>query len=116
MSSAVKVKGFDLICQRLDGQNADALKTMADDIKEKNENVVIVLASDTDSKITFVAMASKNAVSAGVHAGKIIKEITAVANGSGGGKPDMAQGGGKDSSKIDEAISLVEKIVTEQIN
>ncbi len=116
MNNIKKIGDIDLVCARLDGQNADSLKTMADDIKSKNENAVIVLAAFTDEKITFVAMATKNALAKGVHAGKIIKEITAVAGGSGGGKPDMAQGGGKDSSKIDEALSKAETIIKEQIN
>ena len=116
MSSAVKIGDIDLIVSRLDGQSVDALKTMADDIKAKNENAVIVFASLTDSKITFVAMAGKNALSSGVHCGKIIKEVTTIAGGSGGGKPDMAQGGGKDESKIDSALAEVENIVKGQLN
>ena len=116
MSSVVKVGDIDLIASRLDGQSVDALKTMADDIKAKNENAVIVFAALTDSKITFVAMAGKNALSSGVHCGKIIKEVTTIAGGSGGGKPDMAQGGGKDESKIDLALTEVENIVKGQLN
>ena len=58
----------------------------------------------------------KDAVEKGIHAGKIIKEVTAICGGSGGGKPDMAQGGGKDASKIDEALSSVEEIVKGQLN
>ena len=115
MSNAEKIGDIDLVCARLDGQSVDALKTMADDIKAKNENAVIVLAANTDGKITFVAMAAKNAVSKGVHSGKIINEITAIAGGSGGGKPDMAQGGGKDASKIDEALAAVSELVKGQI-
>ncbi len=116
MNNIKKIGDIDLVCARLDGQNADSLKTMADDIKSKNENAVIVLAAFTDEKITFVAMAAKSALDKGIHAGKIIKEITAVAGGSGGGKPDMAQGGGKDASKIDEALSKAEVIIKEQLN
>jgi hypothetical protein len=69
-----------------------------------------------DGKITFVAMTGKDALAKGAHAGKIIKEITAIAGGSGGGKPDMAQGGGKDESKIDEALAKAREIVKEQLN
>jgi len=115
MSGAEKIGDIDLIVSRLDGQSVDALKTMADDIKAKNENAVVVFAAQTDGKITFVAMAAKNALAKGVHSGKIIKEITAIAGGSGGGKPDMAQGGGKDASKIDDAIGAVSEIVKAQL-
>ena len=115
MSGALKIGDIDLIVSRLDGQSVDALKTMADDIKAKNENAVVVFAAETDGKITFVAMSAKNALTKGVHSGKIIKEITAIAGGSGGGKPDMAQGGGKDSAKIDEALQAVAEIVKAQL-
>ncbi|MBQ9997641.1 MAG: hypothetical protein IJP19_01335, partial [Clostridia bacterium] len=60
---------------------------------------------------TFVAMASKEAVAKGVHCGNIIREITAIAGGKGGGKPDMAQGGGTDASKIDDALAKVDDII-----
>ena len=115
MSNAVKIGDIDLIAARMDGQTADSLKTMADDIKAKNENAVIAFAAQTDGKITFVVMAAKNAVAKGVHSGKIIKEISAIAGGSGGGKPDMAQGGGKDASKIDEALAAVADVVKGQL-
>ena len=115
MSNAVKIGDIDLIAARMDGQTADSLKTMADDIKAKNENAVIAFAAQTDGKITFVVMAAKNAVAKGVHSGKIIKEISAIAGGSGGGKPDMAQGGGKDASKIDEALATVTDVVKGQL-
>ena len=109
-------KDIDLVCARLDGMSADDLKQTADGIKEKFPCGAVVLSSLTEDKITFVAMAAKSALDKGIHAGKIIKEITAVAGGSGGGKPDMAQGGGKDASKIDEALSKAEAIIKEQLN
>ena len=99
----------------MDGMSADELKTVADTAKTKMTNGVIVLASNDGDKITFVAMAMKEAVKLGVHCGKIIKEITAVCGGRGGGKPDMAQGGGKDALKIDDALAMVDDIVTAQI-
>ena len=115
MSSIKNCGAVELLAAQLDGSPVDSLKTMADDIKAKVENSVIVFAANTDGKITFVAMASKGALEKGVHAGKIIKEVTAICGGSGGGKPDMAQGGGKDASKIEEALAKVEEIVKAQI-
>ena len=95
--------------------SADDLKKTADGIKEKLSIGVVVLASYTDDKITFVAMATKDAVSRGIHAGNIIKAITEIAGGRGGGKPDMAQGGGKDADKIDAALAAVDEIVSGQL-
>lgn len=116
LSSIRSLGEVELLVARFDGSTPDSLKTMADDIKAKVSNVIIVFAALTDDKITFVSMASKDAVEKGIHAGKIIKEVTAICGGSGGGKPDMAQGGGKDASKIDEALSSVEEIVKGQLN
>ena len=115
MASVKHVGEIELLTAQLDGNSVETLKTMADDIKAKIENSVIVLAANTNGKITFVAMASKGALEKGIHAGKIIKEITALCGGSGGGKPDMAQGGGKDASKIDDALAKVDDIVELQI-
>ncbi len=115
LSSAVKVKDADVVVARLDGMNADDLKQTADGIKEKFECGAVVLASLNQDKITFVAMATKDAVAKGVHSGNIIREVTVIAGGKGGGKPDMAQGGGKDAKKIDEALSKVCEIIEGQI-
>ena len=94
---------------------ADEMKALADDAKSKMTNGVIVLASNAGGKITFVAMAMKEAVALGVHCGNIIKEITAICGGRGGGKPDMAQGGGTDALKIDDALSKVDELITNMI-
>jgi len=101
---------------RLDGVAADELKKIADDIKAKADGAcAAVFASVEGDKITFVAMANDDAVKAGVHAGNIIKNITAVAGGKGGGKPNMAQGGGKDADKVDEALGMVDSVISGQI-
>ena len=97
-------------------QDAAGMKSMADNMKAQQPCSVVVLASEVDGKITFVAMATKDAVEKGVHCGNIIKEITAIAGGRGGGKPDMAQGGGTESSKIDDALARVDDIIAMQIN
>lgn len=114
LTSVKHIGEVDVICAQLDGQSADELKKLADSVKDKLDTSVAVFASNTDGKITFVAMATKNAVAKGAHAGNIIKAITAVTGGKGGGKPDMAQGGGKDASKIDDALAMVDDIVAEQ--
>ena len=115
MSDVKKIGDVELLAARLDGMSADDLKKTADGIKEKLTAGVVVLASNTDDKITFVAMVTKDALGMGAHAGNIIKEITQIAGGRGGGKPDMAQGGGKDASKIDDALAHAESVVESQI-
>ena len=111
MSSAKKIGDITLVAAQIDGATVDSLRKMGDAIKEKTPMSVCVFGANTDGKISFVAMASQDAVKAGVHCGKIIKEITSIAGGSGGGKPDSAQGGGKDASKIAEALEKVPEIL-----
>ncbi len=111
MANAKKIGDITLVAAQLDGATIDSLRKTGDAIKEKTPMSVCVFAANTDGKISFVAMASADAVKAGVHCGKIIKEITAIAGGSGGGKPDSAQGGGKDAGKIAEALAKVETLI-----
>ncbi len=115
MASAKDINGVKLAVARVDGLSVPDLRTMGDKLKEGMDTGVAVLASLTDGKLMFLATATKSAVEKGVHAGNIIKEVTKLAGGSGGGKPDMAQGGGKEPEKADEALSFVEKIVAEQV-
>lgn len=112
MLAGVKHLGeVNILTAQVDGMTADEMKLLADSAKSQMTNGVVVLASNTDGKITFIAMAMKEAVAKGVHCGKIIKEITAICGGRGGGKPDMAQGGGVDVMKIDDALAQVDEIV-----
>ena len=113
MTSVKHIGNMNVLTAQLDGMAVPELKNIADRAKSQVENCIAVLAANTDGKITFVAMASKEAVKAGVHCGNIIKELTAVCGGKGGGKPDMAQGGGKDALKIDDALSKVDELVME---
>ncbi len=94
---------------------SEDMKRLTDKMKEKIECGVAVIASVNDGQITFVAAATKAAVKKGVHCGNIIKEITKVTEGRGGGKPDMAQGGGKLVTKVDNALALVDEIIEAQV-
>ena len=115
MSGVKHIGDLNVIVAQMNGSTVDNIRKTGDAIKEKTPLCVCVFAANTDGKISFIAMASADAVAKGVHCGKIIKEITAVAGGSGGGKPDSAQGGGRDASKIDNALALVDEIVAAQI-
>ncbi len=108
------INGFNVISARMDGIEIDVLKDLGDRLKDRTENAVIVLGSVIEEKILFLVMVGQDAIEKGAHAGNIIKEVAKIAGGGGGGKPNMAQAGGKDVSKIDEALKeafkLVEKI------
>lgn len=115
MAGKKTVKGVSIVSTQTEGLSVADLRTMGDTIKSKLDCGVVVIAGNCDGKIMFLAMATSEAVKKGVHAGNIIREITKVAGGSGGGKPDMAQGGGKDASKIDDALAVVDNIVEAQV-
>lgn len=116
ISKAVVVDGIKVIAAKLDNMAMDELVMATDKIKDKCGNgVVSVLASEKDGKISFIASCDKESLTKGIHAGKIIKEVTAVAGGNGGGKPDMAKGAGKDLSKVNDAVAFAVEVVKSQI-
>ena len=95
--------------------DANALRQMGDVLRDKDSAVVAVIAAVNGEKISFQCVCGKDAVAKGLKAGDIIKCITAIAGGKGGGKPDSAMGGGNDLSKLDEALAAVERFVREKI-
>jgi alanyl-tRNA synthetase len=95
--------------------DANNLRAMGDRLRDKASNLVGVLATVAEDKVTFLAVCGKEAVAKGVKAGDIIKAVTAIAGGSGGGKPDSAMGGGKDPSKLDEALAAVDGLVRSKL-
>ncbi len=94
------------------GINADILRDMCEKAKDKYPDSVFVIASDNGGKVNLAASCGKQALALGAHAGKIIKTAAQALGGNGGGKPDLAMAGGKDASKIDEALALVKSTVT----
>ncbi len=115
MAGKKNISGVELLCAQVDGLSVNDLRTMGDNIRNKLDCGLVVLASAAEGKIMFLAMATKSACDKGIHAGNVIREITKIAGGSGGGKPDMAQGGGKDVNKIDDALARVDDLISEQI-
>jgi alanyl-tRNA synthetase len=92
----------------------DTLRNIADQMKAKLGSAVIVLGSAGGDKVNLVAAVTPDLVAKGFHAGKLVKEAAARCGGGGGGRPDMAQAGGKDPSKLAEALEAVERIVAAQ--
>ncbi len=106
------VGGLRVLTATIPDADADRLRKMGDFLKDKEPNVVGVLAAIKDEKITFLAVCGKEAVAKGVKAGDIIKQVSAIAGGSGGGKPDSAMGGGKDPLMLDNALAMVDNVVS----
>ncbi|MBR5539107.1 MAG: alanine--tRNA ligase [Clostridia bacterium] len=112
--ASVNVKGVELFTAKIDG-NAQAARSMCDEIKAKNANAVAVIAAVDGSKLQFAACAGAEAVKLGAHAGKLVGAVAAVTGGKGGGRPDGAMAGGADVSKADEALSKAEEILASQL-
>lgn len=109
------INGVNLVTYNVENMDMNSLRDLGDKIRDRLESCLVVLASIKDGKISFVAMATKDLIEKGIHAGNIIREVAKVTGGGGGGRPDMAQAGGKDPSKVDEALNIVSTIVTSQI-
>jgi len=115
LSEAAQVGAVKVLTEKVPGAHAGKLRQMGDVLRDKDESVVAVLASLNGEKLTFLAVCGKQAVKAGVKAGEIVKHVCTLCGGSGGGKPDSAMGGGKDASKMDEALASVEAFVSSKL-
>ncbi len=116
LSGAAVVGAVKVLTVKVPGADAGKLRQMGDVLRDKDESVVAVLASVAGDKLTFLAVCGKAAVKAGVKAGEIVKHVCTLCGGSGGGKPDSAMGGGKDVSKMDEALASVKDFVASKLN
>ena len=115
MNQVTEVKGVRLLAAKVSGVDMNGLRDLGDQLKEKLGEGVILLASDLDGKVNLVAMATEDAMKKGAHAGNLIKGIAALVGGGGGGRPNMAQAGGKNPGGIEAAIAEAEKVLDGQI-
>ena len=115
MDQAVEVKGTKLLATSVDGVDMNGLRDLGDQLKDKIGEGVVVLLSAQDGKVNMIAMATDGAVKAGAHAGNLIKGIAALVGGGGGGRPNMAQAGGKNPAGIPAAIAEASKVLEGQL-
>jgi alanyl-tRNA synthetase len=109
-----QTNGVQFISEYIPSISTQGLMQMTDYLREKHKSAVIVLGTVYEDKLSFLANVSTDLVAKGFNAGNIVREVAKVTGGSGGGKPTMAQAGGKDKTKIDEALQLVKKLVEQQ--
>ncbi len=114
LADAKKVGGVRLLCAKIDMQ-LDAARALADRIKSDYADMVAVLALPSSDKVTLLAVAGKDALASGVHAGKLVGAVAAVMGGKGGGRPDSAMAGGKDAQKTEEAFGVAETVVRDML-
>ena len=115
LAAAKTVKGLHVLTGTRHGLDANAMRKMGDFLRDKDPTVVGVLASIAEDKITFLAVCGKTAVEKGVKAGDLVKLVSGICGGKGGGKPDSAMGGGSDLLKVDDALAAVDDFVSEKL-
>ena len=115
MNQITTVKGIKLLATSVDGVDMNGLRDLGDQLKEKLGEGVVVLISKADDKVNLIAMATDEAMAKGAHAGNLIKGIAALVGGGGGGRPNMAQAGGKNPAGIQAALAEAVKVLENQI-
>ena len=115
LASAETVKDLHVLATTRNGVDTAELRTMGDFLRDKDPKAVAVIASINGEKITFLAVCGKEAVARGIKAGDLVRHVSAICGGKGGGKPDSAMGGGSDPLKVDDALASVDDFVSEKL-
>ena len=115
LASAKTVKDLHVLATTRNGVDTAELRTMGDFLRDKDPKAVTVIASINGEKITFLAVCGKEAVARGIKAGDLVRHVSAICGGKGGGKPDSAMGGGSDPLKVDDALASVDDFVSEKL-
>lgn len=109
--SVQKSGDISYIAEKVDAMDMNQLRSMADELKNQLQSVIVVLASVEDGKVHLVAGVTKDLIQKGFHAGKLVKEVATICGGGGGGRPDMAQAGGKHPEKVRDALAAVSDLI-----
>lgn len=115
LDSKADVNGVNLVTTKFEGMDMNTLKEVADNLRDKLVSGVVVLANIADDKLNLVVTATKDVVDKGVHCGNIVKAIAQVAGGKGGGRPNMAQAGAPDVSKVNDALNYASEVLKSQV-
>ncbi len=116
MDQVREIKGVKVLASKIEGVDMNGLRDLGDQLKEKLGEGVVLLASVTDGKVSLMATATDGAIKAGAHAGNLIKAVASIVGGGGGGRPNMAQAGGKNPAGVDEAIAKAAEVIENQIH
>lgn len=114
-SEAAEIAGIRVLIKQLSDVDMNAMRDLGDEAKQKLGEAVVVFATEKDGKVNLMATATEGAIARGAHAGNLIKEIAALVGGGGGGRPNMAQAGGKNPSGIPEALAKAEEVLKSQL-
>lgn len=116
LKAMTTINNLNVLCAKVNANDMDDLRNMSDILRQKVKSGVIVLGSASKDKVMFITAVSEDLIEKGYHAGKIVKEVSKIAGGGGGGRPDFAQAGGKNPAKLDDALAAVKKILIEVTN
>ncbi len=111
ISRSEKINNFNVLILDVKDQDGSSLKSYAETLRNKLEDSIVFLTSNANDKLTLVCACSKTAIQAGIKAGDLVKKAAEITDGKGGGRPDIAQAGGKDVSKLSEAISAIKEVI-----
>ena len=115
LNSKVDINGVNLVATKFEGMDMNTLKEVADNLRDKLDSGVVVLANVVDDKVNFVVTATNDVITKGIHSGNIVREVAKIAGGKGGGRPNMAQAGATDINKVDEALNYASEVVKTQV-
>jgi alanyl-tRNA synthetase len=115
LDQATSVDGSRILAARVEAGNAEALREMADSLRDQIGSGIVVLGTVFDGKPAFLAMVTSDLTGKGVHAGNLVKQVAALTGGGGGGRPELAQAGGRDPSRLDEALQLARDVARQSL-
>ena len=115
VSNSIEIGEFKVVSTQVDGYDSNAMRDLADKVRNRLVSGVVILASISDGKVSFVVALTQDAVKKGLHAGRLAKYVSELTGGGGGGRPDMALAGGKDISKVKEALSEGAKLACTEL-
>ncbi len=115
LSKVIQIAGVPVMISKVEARDMESFRALSDTLKEKLGSGILVIGTVLEDKVSFIVTVSKDQLAAGAHAGNLIKEIAKVAGGSGGGRPDMAQAGGKDPELLTKALEQAQTIIAQQL-
>lgn len=111
LGKAEEIKGVKVIAAKIDSDSQQVLREMADYLRDNLKSGIVVLGAVSSDRPIFIATVTQDLIAKGYNAGNIVREVSKVAGGGGGGKPNFAQAGGRDKNKLDEALKLVKSLI-----
>lgn len=116
LDQATNANGSRILAARVEAANAEALREMADSLREQIGSGIVVLGAVVDGKPSFLAMVTSDLTGRGIHAGNLVKQVAALTGGGGGGRPELALAGGRDASRLDEALELARSVAQQSLS